>query len=187
LLAVLALFGETRRPPLVRQELGVATAASSASSGEPAVAVVDQFGEHVAGVHVEHDRAHRHGDLERLASTAVHVLALPVDAVVGATVWVIAECEQRRHVVVGDQPDVAAVAAVTTVRAAHRLWTLPAEADAARAAIASAYVQLALVDELRHLSKANAADARPSRIVFAWPISPTRIRPRNAPNGGPPR
>ena len=117
LLAVLALLGEARRPALVRQELGVAAAASTAGGGQPAIAVVDQFGEHVAGVHVEHDGAHRHGDLERLAAPAVQVLALAVHAVGGPAVRVVTEREQRRHVVVGDEPDVAAVAAVAAVRA----------------------------------------------------------------------
>ncbi len=120
LLTVLALLGEARCATLVRQELGVAAAAAAACSGEPPVAVVDEFGEQFTGVQVEHDGAHRHVDLERLTAAAVQVLALAVDAVVGAAVRVVTEREQRRHVVVGDQPDVAAVAAVAAVRAAHR-------------------------------------------------------------------
>ena len=48
LLAVLALLGERGRAALVGQELGVAAAAAPAGGGEPAVAVVEQVGEHLA-------------------------------------------------------------------------------------------------------------------------------------------
>ena len=68
---------------------------------------------------------------------------------------------------IGDQPDVAAVAAITAVRATHRLGTFTTEADAARAAITTADVQLALVDELRHSREANAVSRMASRIVSA--------------------
>ena len=92
-------------------------------------------------------------DLERLAAPAVQVLALAVDAVVGPAVRVVAEGQQRRHVVVGHQPHVAALAAVAAVRATEGDRTLPAERHAARAAVAAANVELALVDELGHGSE----------------------------------
>ena len=120
LLAVLALLGEGRRPPLVGEELGVAAPAAPAGGGHPAVAVAQQLGEHLAGVQVLDDRALRHRDHESLAAPAVEVLALAVHAALGAPVRVVAEREQRRHVVVGDEPDVAALAAVAAVRAAER-------------------------------------------------------------------
>ena len=148
LLAVLALLGERRGATLVRQELGVAAPAAPTRGGEPTVAVADQLGEHLAGVEVVHDGALGHLDLERLATPAVEVLALAVHAVLGATVRMVAEREQRRHVVVGDQPDVAALAAVAAVRAAVHDRTLAPERDAARAAVAATHVELALVDEL---------------------------------------
>jgi hypothetical protein len=69
--------------------------------------------------------------------------------------------------VVGDEPDVATIAAVTSVGPTHRLGAFPAEADAARAAVTSTNVQLALVDELRHFPEANAIDRMASRIVSA--------------------
>ena len=65
LLAVLALLGEARRPALVGQELGVAAPAAPAGRGQPAVAVVQQLGEHLAAVQVLDDRALGHRDLER--------------------------------------------------------------------------------------------------------------------------
>ena len=80
----------------------------------------------------------------------MQVLALAVDAVVGPAVRVVAEGQQRGDVVVGDQPHVAALAAVAAVRAAEGDRTLAAERHAAGAAVATAHVQLALVDELGH-------------------------------------
>ena len=150
LLAVLALLGEVRGPAPVVEELGVAPPAAPAGGGQPAVAVVQQLGEHLAGVQVGDDGALGHGDLQRLAALAVEVLALAVDAVAGAAVGVVAERQQRGHVVVGDEPDVAALAAVAAVRSAEGDRTLPAERHAARAAVAAAHVELALVDELGH-------------------------------------
>ena len=76
------------------------------------------------------------------------VLALAVDAVAGPTVRVVAEREQRRDVVVGDEPDVAALATVTTVRAAHRDRAFTTERHTARAAVPAPHVQLTFVDEL---------------------------------------
>ncbi len=77
----------------------------------------------------------------------------------------IAEGQERRHVVVGHEPHVTAVAPVAAIRAAEGHGTLAAEADTARAAVATASVQLALVDELGHFVQANAERGRPSRIV----------------------
>ena len=60
LLAVLALLGEARGAPLVRPELGVAATTAAAGGGQPAVAVVGQVGEQLAGVQVVDDRALGH-------------------------------------------------------------------------------------------------------------------------------
>ena len=107
------------------------------------------------------DRALGHGDLEVVAAAAVEVLALAVDAVAGPPVGVVAERQQRGHVVVGDEPDVAALAAVAAVRAAHRHRTLAPERHAARAAVAAAHVELALVDELGHRDHATGVEPLP--------------------------
>ena len=82
------------------------------------------------------------GDLEVVAAAAVQVLALAVDAVAGPAVRVVAEREQRGDVVVGDQPHVAALAAVAAVRAALGDRALAPERDAAGAAVAAAHVEL---------------------------------------------
>jgi hypothetical protein len=70
---------------------------------------------------------------------------------------VVAERQQRRHVVVGDEPDVAALAAVATVRTTERDGALTAEGHAACATVAAAHVELALVDELGHVDQAYDA------------------------------
>ena len=64
LFAVFALLGEARRATLVRQELGVAAPAAPAGRGEPPIAVVDEFGEQLTAVQVEHRGADRHVDLQ---------------------------------------------------------------------------------------------------------------------------
>ena len=147
---MLALLGEGRGATLVRQELRVAATAATAAGRQPAIAVVRQVGEHLTGVHVVRDRALGHLDLERLAALAVLILALAVHAVGRTTVRVVLEREQRRDVAVGDEPDVAAVAAVATVRAAERLGALATERHTAGSAVTTTHVQLDVVDEIAH-------------------------------------
>ena len=142
------------RPPAVRQEAGVAATSSSARGGEEPVAVVDEIGEHVPPVVVAHDRALGHRDHRVGAAGPVAALALPVDAVVGPPMRMVAKREQRRDVAIGHEPDVAAVAAVAAVRAALRDVRLAAERDAARAAVTAVHMQVALVDEARHTGPA---------------------------------
>ena len=77
----------------------------------------------------------------------VLALALPVHTVGGAAVGVVAEGEERGDVAVGDEPDVAAGAAVTAVGPALGDVRLAPEGDAARATIACLHMQAALVDE----------------------------------------
>ena len=149
-LAVLALLGERRRPPLVRPELGVAAPAAPAGGTQPAIAMVGEVGQQLAGVQVGRDRAFRHHHLERLATLAVLVLALAVHAVLGATVRVVAKREQRRDVAVGDQPDIATLAAIAAVGSAECLGSLTPERRTAGATIAAAYIQLRFIDEPAH-------------------------------------
>ena len=132
LLAVLALLGERRLAAPVGEELRVAAPAAPAGRGEPAVAGVGEVGEQLAAVEVGDDRALGHLHLEGLTAAAVHVLALAVDAVLGAAVRVVPEADQRRDVAVGDEPHVAALAAVAAVRPAHRDGALTPERDAPR-------------------------------------------------------
>jgi hypothetical protein len=68
---------------------------------------------------------------------------------------VVLEGQQRSDVVVRDQPDVAALAAVAPVRAAFWDVRLSAERNGARAAVAGLYVELALVNEHKQTSGAG--------------------------------
>ena len=147
---MLALLGEARRPALVREELGVAAPAPPAGGGQPAIAVVEQLGEHSPPY--RSDTTVPSGTLISIDAPRLpwRSLPLPCTPFVGPAVGMVAERQQRRHVVVGDEPDVAALAAVAPVRTAHHDRALPPERHAARAAVAATYVELALVDELGH-------------------------------------
>ena len=105
------------------------------------------------------------GDELVVAAAAVHVLALAVHAVAGAAMRMVAKGEQRGDVVIGDEPHVAALAAVAAVRPALGDRALPAERHTAGAAVAAAHVELRLVDELGHLRPSYKAggDARCER------------------------
>src|SRR5690606_17671840 len=96
---------------------GVAPPAPAALGGEEAVALVDEVGEDgaVALLHLRAD-GDRHDEV--LAPVAVTALALAVGAAAGGPVRVVLEGDQRRHVVVGDEPHVAARTAVAAVRPA---------------------------------------------------------------------
>ena len=88
------------------------------------------------------------------------VFALPVNAALRFAVRMVLEGEERRDVVVGNEPDVAAVATIAAVGSTHDYWAFTPETDAARAAIASLHVQLAFVDELRHGTRCYAGRGR---------------------------
>ena len=147
LLPRLALLGEGRGPPPVRQEAGVAPPAPPAPGGQPAVARPTQVGQHLA-VAVLHDGALRHRHLEVVAPVAVLALAPAVRAVGGPPVGMVAERQQGGDVAVGHQPHVAALAAVAAVGPAPGDVGLAPEGDAARAAVAASDVEPAFVDEL---------------------------------------
>ena len=74
---------------------------------------------------------------------AVHTIERPA-------VRVVAKRQQRRDVAVGNQPHVAALAAIATVGATEGDGAFPTERDAARATIATAHVQLGFIDKSAH-------------------------------------
>jgi hypothetical protein len=82
-------------------------------------------------------------------------LARAVGAGGGAAVRVVLEGEQRSDVVVRDQPHVAALAAVSPVRAAFSDVRLSAERHGARAAVTGLYMELALINEHEQTSGAS--------------------------------
>jgi hypothetical protein len=104
-------------------------------------------------------------DDDVLTAVAVLALALAVRAALGCPVRVVLEGDQRRDVVVDDEPHVPAGAPVAAVGTALGGVRLPPERHRARAAIATLDMQPTLIDELRH----------PCRLrVWAWrtPLRP---------------
>ncbi len=135
LAAGLALLGEGGAAPAVRQEARVAPpplAALGHPKARPGGRHVDH---HVAGA-AAHDGADRQRHLDVLAPRAVALLPRPVPAVGGAAEGVVLEAEERRLVLSGDEPDVAAVPAVAAVGAAAIDVRLAPERDRAGAAVA---------------------------------------------------
>jgi hypothetical protein len=80
----------------------------------------------------------------------VLLLALTVHTIGRAPMRVIAEAEQRCNVAVGDQPHVAASAAVATIGTTFGDMSLAPERDAARATVACFHVQATFIDERGH-------------------------------------
>ncbi len=102
-------------------------------------------------------RRHRHLDV--LALPAVAALAAAVGAVGRPPERVVAEGEQRRHVVVGHEPHVATGPAVAAVGAAPGHVRLAAEGHGPGPAVARLGVQVCLVDELGHYPASMTAAA----------------------------
>jgi len=126
----------------------VAPPAAAALFGEPALAVLEQLGQHLAGVVVLHHRAERQADLDVVAPLAVLARARAVRAAPGAVELAVAGVEQRRELPVRHQRDGAAAAAVAPVGAAARHELLAAERAAPPSAIAAADEDAAFVDEI---------------------------------------
>ena len=114
LLAVLALFGKGRSTAPIRHETRVASATRARARREEPITVMDQVREHPAVV-VEQNRALGHRDHQIIGAGTVLILALAVFAVGRSTMGMIPKREQRRDVVIGDQPDIAALRAVAAV------------------------------------------------------------------------
>ena len=95
-----------------------------------------------------------------VAAAAVHVFALAVHAAARAAMRMVAKGEQRGNVVVGDEPHVAAPAAVAAIRSALGDRAFPTERHTAGAPVPAAHVELRLVDELGHLHQATKRAAR---------------------------
>ena len=147
LLPHFALLGEAGRPAGVGQESGVASTPLPAPPGQPPVPRVVEIGPHGSRHVVAHHRPRWHRDDQIVAPTTVAPLAAAVGAVARLTVRVIPEREQGAHVVVGDQPDVAAASAVAPVGSSAGNVGLAPERHRARAPVTCLDVELRLVDE----------------------------------------
>src|SRR5690606_22061861 len=148
-----ALLARLARGRLARGAVGralevhVAQAALAAAGHQQALAVRGQVADDLVGLDVGHHGANRDGDEQVLAALAVHLPAHAVLPALGAEAALVAEVDQGGEVLVGDQPDAAAIAAVAAVRTAQRDELLAAEADASVAAIAGDHLDFSFVDQ----------------------------------------
>lgn len=167
-LTMFTLFGKGGGTTTVREKPGVSAASSSTGNGHPTVTVTVEFGQHLTGVHIAHHGSFRNGDLKAFSSAPVEVLTFSVHTVPGPPVRVVTKRQERGDIVVGDEPDIATISAVTAIRPPvyHRSFT--AERHTASTAISTAEVQLAFVDELGH------ADTLPTPTVAGTDAMPHR-------------
>jgi hypothetical protein len=145
-----ALFGKLGRAPTIRQESRIATATAASGSGTPSRTMYCEIRKHLSRVQIFDHGPFRDAHEHVLAATAVEILAHPIHPVGRATVRMIAKGQERRHVVIGNQPHRAAVATVTTIGSTEGNWTLTTKTDAAKPPIATAHVELGLVDKGTH-------------------------------------
>jgi hypothetical protein len=111
--------------------------------------MLDQLAQYLAGGSAAHDRAQRQDHHPVGAVCAILARAHPVLAPPGLVVLAVARVLKRRPAFVGLQDDRAAAAAIAPVRTPARDVSLPAERDAAAAAVAGMHLDLALIDEVR--------------------------------------
>ena len=130
-------------------EAVVAVASLPARGSQPALPVCRKIGQHFPTLG-PYGGSHRHLHHRVVARCAVATLALAVGSISGPPMGVVFERDQRGHIVVGYQPDAAAVAAVAAVGSAFGHMGLTAKRDAPGTAVAAPHVQAALVYELGH-------------------------------------
>src|SRR5262249_14568269 len=122
---------------------------------------------------VADEGAERDADNPVHARLAVLVLAAAVLAALGAIVLLVLEVEKGRQLLVGDEDDVAAVAAIAPGRAALGHVRLAAECGDAVPAVAGADIDLGFVDEDHAAGAAAYTDTRrrslPCRSYFTTP------------------
>src|SRR5207342_3436524 len=128
-------------------EVHVAQAALAALRHQQAITVPGEVANHLVGFDVGDHGSNRHGDGEVVAGLAVHLPAHAVLAAPGAELLLVAEVDQRVEVLVGDQPDAAAIATVAAIGAAERNELLTAEANATVAAVTCDDLDFGFVDE----------------------------------------
>ena len=145
-LALKARFGKTGRLTRRRCEMRVAPAALAAAAEDERLGV-GHILDDLVRFRVAHDGAARHADREILALLAELARALTVHAVVGDVFALVAKVHQRGHVVVDNEDDVAAVAAVAAVGAARGDVLFAVERHRAIAALARAAEDARLINK----------------------------------------
>src|SRR5690606_26800225 len=177
MLALLSGGGLARRPVRARLEAQVAPAALATAREQRRLAVLDEIGDQLAGVLVEHLRAHRHAQADVLAGGAVLIGTASALAVAREELALVPVVDERVDVAVGHCPDAAAAPAVAAVGAAARNVLLPTERHRAGTAVAAGHLDARFVDEF-HGQDAKA----PLRGAFGGRtrMSPPRTRGRLA-------
>src|SRR5690606_36073653 len=128
-------------------EPGVAEAMEPTLGDQQSLPVGGQVAELLAGVGVENERADRHRDLDVVAALAGTPRAHTVLAALRGEAPLHLELRQRVDAFVDNQPDAAAVAAVTAVGTAERNVFLTTEAVAAAAAVAAGDLDDSFINE----------------------------------------
>jgi hypothetical protein len=111
---------------------------ATTSRCKPLIAVIHQVGEYFTRVHVFSDSAFRNSDVEIFSTATMKVFALAVNAIAGATVWVVTKSQKRRRIAVSNQPDIATFAAVSTIGSTKGHRTFTTEAHTACATVSTA-------------------------------------------------
>ena len=146
LLALKARFGKTGRLTRRRCEVGVAPTALSAAAENERLGIGHILDDLVA-LRVAHNGAARHADGEILALLAELAPALTIHAGLSDVFALVAEVHQRGHIVVDDEDDIAAVAAVAAVGTARGDILFAVERHRAVTALTRAAEDACLIDK----------------------------------------
>lgn len=140
---------ESRRLPLRRRECGVAESTQTTRGHDEPHARLDHVDEDFA-CRVLDDSADGHRQFDVFAGGTGSVIAHAEAAVLSGPMRRVVVRQQRRHLRIGDEHDVATMAAVPPVGSSERLELLTTHRDAAVAALAGAQVQRHSIDERDH-------------------------------------
>ena len=160
----------------------VAVASVAALGNQHAFVELYEVVKHLSGFVVVDDGAHGNGNLDIFAVASMAIAAFAVAAAFGSEDVIVAEFQEGVLVAIGDEVDVAAVAAITAAGSA--LWheLLAAEGNAAMTAVACFDCDLGFVDEQGLFDRLNrdessrralilelnnAGNLREERVVFA--------------------
>ena len=146
LLALKTGFGKAGSLTRRRCKVGVAPAALSAAAENERLGIGHILDDLVA-LRVEHNGAARYADGEILALLAELARALTVHAGLGDVFALVAEVHQRGHIVVDDEDDIAAVAAVAAVGTARGDVFFAVERHRTVAALTRAAEDACLIDK----------------------------------------
>ena len=137
---------KTRDLPCGRGKMLVAPAALAAACGDEGLAV-GHVVHYAAGLGVAHERTAGNADIKALAVLARAALALTVRARSGDVFTLVSEVHQRGHIVIDNENDISALAAVAAVGTACRDVFLAVERDGSVAAVSGLYRYPCLVNK----------------------------------------